>query len=211
LPSIQSKDLIIGVDFDNTIICYDDILLKLISEWGLPVSFPFSKKALRDLLRQLPDGETEWQKWQAVMYGPMISEAKLISHVSDFFRTCRNREVPVYIISHKSEQAAQDTQGINLRTAALKWMHDNNFFSDDGLGIDRGAVYFCDTRQEKVGMINKLGCNYFIDDLEETFLEKSFPVSVQGILYSPASDYTENIGNVKIKQNWKEITRYLFP
>jgi hypothetical protein len=211
MHSTPSNDLIIGVDFDNTIICYNGILNKLAHERGLSVSFPCSKKTLRDLLRQLPDGEIEWQKWQAIMYGARIGEAKPISHVADFFRLCRMKNVSVYIISHKSEYATQDTKEINLRNAALKWMHDNHFFSKDGLGINQESIFFCNTRQEKIQMIKHLGCNYFIDDLDETFLEENFPTSVQGILYSPAGDHSQAIDNFKIKASWKEIIQYLFP
>ena len=209
--STPSNDLIIGVDFDNTVISYDDILYKLTHERGLSVSFPCSKKTLRDLLRQLPNGEIEWQKWQAIMYGSRMGEANLISHVGGFFRLCRMKNVSVYIISHKGEYAAQDTKGINLRTAALKWMYDNHFFSKDGLGLDQESIFFCNTRQEKIKKIKQLGCNYFIDDLEETFLEEGFPPTVQGILYSPAVDHSRAIENLTIAKDWKEITQYVFP
>jgi hypothetical protein len=208
--STPGSEPVIGVDFDNTVISYDDILLQLIHERGLSVSFPCSKKALRDLLRQLPNGEIEWQKWQAIMYGPMIGEAKLISHVGDFFRQCRMKNVSVYIISHKSEYAAQDTEKINLRTVALQWMNDNHFFSKDGLGLNQKSVFFCNTRQEKIQKIKQLGCNCFIDDLEETFLEESFPQTVQGILYSPNCDHSQTVEKLMIATDWKEITQYFF-
>ena len=209
--STQRNDLVIGVDFDNTVISYDDILSKLAHERGISVTFPCSKKILRDLLRQLPNGEIEWQKWQAIMYGPMIGEAKLMSHAGNFFKQCRIKNVSVYIISHKGEYAAQDTSGINMRTAALKWMHDNHFFSKDGLGFKQESIFFCNTRQEKIQKIRKLGCNYFIDDLEETFLEEGFPQTVQGILYSPTGDNSQSTEKLTLATSWKEITQYFFP
>jgi hypothetical protein len=209
--SAQSNDLIIGVDFDNTVISYDDILSKLAQDRGVSVSFPCSKKILRDLLRQLPNGEIEWQKWQAIMYGPMIGEAKLMSHVGDFFKLCRIKNVSVYIISHKGEYAAQDTKRINLQAAALQWMHDNQFFSMDGLGLNQESIFFCNTRQEKIQKIKQLGCNYFIDDLEETFSEEGFPPTVQAILYSPTGDHSQAAEKSMITSNWKEITQYFFP
>jgi hypothetical protein len=208
--STPSNDLVIGVDFDNTIITYDDILSKLAHDRGLSVSYPCSKKALRDLLRQLPNGEIEWQKWQASIYGSLIGEARLISHVAEFFCRCRVMNASVYIISHKSEYAAQDTKGINLRTAALKWMHENHFFSMDGLGLNQEAVFFCNTRQEKIKKIKHLGCDYFVDDLEETFLEEDFPVTVQGILYAPAGDHSQAAEKFIIATDWKEISQYVF-
>jgi len=209
--STRRSDPIIGVDFDNTVISYDDILSKLAQERGLAVSFPSSKKTLRDLLRQLPNGEIEWQKLQAIMYGPRIGEAKLISHVGEFFRRCRMNNINIYIVSHKSEYAAQDTEGINLRTAALKWMRENHFFSRDGLGLNKKSIYFCNSRQEKIEKIKQLGCNYFIDDLEETFLEEDLPLTFQGILYAPAGDHSQAIGKLMIATDWKEIIQCFFP
>ena len=106
-------DYIIGVDFDNTLISYDDVIYKLALERGLidPKTEKI-KKDIRDKIRQLPDGEIEWQKIQANVYGPGISDAVLIKGVSGFFRLCREYKFRTFIVSHKTDLASHDETGI---------------------------------------------------------------------------------------------------
>ena len=54
----MSAGLRIGVDFDNTIITYDDVFLSTARERGLVgADFAGRKQAIRDTIRLLPDGE----------------------------------------------------------------------------------------------------------------------------------------------------------
>ena len=64
----------------------------------------------------------------------------------------------------------------NLRTAALEWMQKNN------LVISKDNIFFESTRQDKIKRIKELECTHFVDDLEETFEESSFPKKVKKIL-----------------------------
>ncbi len=200
---------ICGVDFDNTIVSYDEVLARIVRERGLLDSFDFgTKRTIRDRIRQLPDGEIEWQKCQALLYGSRIGEAKLIDGVPQFFRLCGGRGVKVYVISHKTEVSQFDTAGVNLRQAALGWMTANRFFERDGLGLDPQDVFFAGTRVEKIDRIAALGCTHFIDDLEETFLEATFPNTTRRILYEPGGDAPPP--GVKLMKTWQEISDYFF-
>ena len=143
------------------------------------------KTSIRDAIRQVPDGEGKWQQVQAHVYGRAMDEAVLINGVQEFLQTCRRLGVPVYIVSHKTKFAAQDTDKIDLRRAALDWMTQKDFFELKGLGFSADQGFFESTRRDKVGRVKQLGCTHFIDDLEETFLEESFPRGVNRMLYSP--------------------------
>ena len=45
--------MVIGIDFDNTIVSYDDLFHRLATERGLiPAAFPSRKTSMRDFLRQ---------------------------------------------------------------------------------------------------------------------------------------------------------------
>lgn len=201
---------IIGVDFDNTILCYDNLLHKIAVERGLiNPRIKKSKKHIRDKIRQLPDGEIEWQKLQAMVYGRRIGEAELIDGVWTFFRSCKRHNVKVYIISHKSEFAKLDQTGTNLRAAALSWMAKNKFFETNGLGLWQKDVYFESTRQEKIERIKKIQCTHFIDDLEETFLEDTFPTGIEKIFYMPHTEHSA-VQGVRVAASWKEIKDYVF-
>ena len=201
---------IIGVDFDNTIVSYDDLIHRIAVERGLiPSDTLKSKKHIRDRIRQLTDGEVKWQKIQGLIYGPMMHESLMIKGVNEFFQTCLNRNVPVFIISHKTEFANYDSTGTNLRSKAMKWMEKKGFFLPEKYGLNRDHVFFQSTRQTKIERIINLGCTHFIDDLEETFLEESFPEEVEKILLDPHSQYFPKPG-VKICSSWHEINRMLF-
>ena len=201
---------ILGVDFDNTLVNYDDVLWKTARRMGfIDDSVRRYKKSIRDAIRPLPDGGKKWQEVQAHVYGRTMNEAVLIDGVQEFVGMCRRVKVPVYIVSHKTKFAAQDTGKINLRQAALDWMTQKGFFEPKGLGFSADQVFFESTRQDKVERIRKLGCTHFIDDLEETFMEKIFPKDVQKILYTPAANGSLP-KDITVMSNWREIHEYFF-
>jgi|ERR1051326_710811 hypothetical protein len=205
-----NKSVICGIDFDNTIVTYDELLTKIAQERGLiDAGCGLTKRSIRDRIRQLPDGEIEWQKCQALLYGQRIAEARLIDGVAAFIGICRQRGIPVHIVSHKTEFSRYDPSGTNLRTAAMNWMIANGFFKPEGLALDPEQVYFAGTREEKIERIRELGCTHFIDDLEETFLEASFPQHTARILYEPGRQAPAPHG-VALMRTWQEIRDYLF-
>jgi hypothetical protein len=178
--------MVIGVDFDNTIADYDDVMYALAVERGLIASgFPKNKKLIRDAVRALPDGELHWRGLQVTAYGPRMQEALLIDGVREFFLECRKREIPVYIVSHKTEFANFGEANVNLRDAATQWLERQGFFDENEIGLRRDRVFFEATREEKVARVKALGATHFVDDLEETFAESSFPAAVTKILFAP--------------------------
>lgn len=206
----MSLDAICGIDFDNTIVTYDELLATIARERGLIGGDHLStKRGIRDRIRLLPDGEIEWQKCQALLYGQRIAEARLIEGAAAFIRLCRERGTPIYIVSHKTEFSRYDQTGTNLRSAAMNWMAANRFFDPAGLGLEPGNVYFAATRAEKIGRIRDLACTHFIDDLEETFLEDAFPHSTMRILYEPGRQAPPPNG-VALMKTWQEIRDYFF-
>jgi hypothetical protein len=203
-------EYIIGVDFDNTLVSYDKLIYAIALERGLiRADTRKNKKVIRDAIRQLPGGEIEWQRLQAILYGPRMGEATLARGVKAFFERAVRHQARVYIISHKTEYAAYDETRTNLRAAAMDWMKKHDFFKADGLGLSPQDVFFASTRQEKIARIRQLGCTHFIDDLEETFLEDSFPAGVARILYTPLATDSPSSG-VRSFSAWKDISRYVF-
>jgi hypothetical protein len=179
----------IGVDLDNTIIRYDALFRRLAEEQGLlPDDGVGSKKALRDALRLLPDGEQRWTDLQALVYGPRILEAEAFPGVEQFFRRCRELGLDLCVVSHKTEFAASDrSRSTNLRQAALSWLDAKGFFGPD-LGLRREAVHFTSTRQDKTARIAALDCDLFVDDLLEVFEEPDFPQGTLKILFAPGAE-----------------------
>lgn len=198
----------IGLDFDNTLITYDDVFLAMARERGLTAAdFRGRKQAIRDSIRLLPDGELSWQQLQGQVYGKGVARATMFDGVGPFLRQCKKRNVPIVIVSHKTEYGHHDPERVNLRQAALDWMTAQGFFDDYGIALE--DVYFEGTRQEKIARIAKLGCSHFIDDLEEVLTDPDFPPSVERILFS------ENGGDsiaapIVVCPTWRDIEHRVF-
>jgi hypothetical protein len=200
----------IGIDLDNTIVSYDQVLFRVAKDAGLiGPEVDRNKKAVRDFIRTLPDGEIEWQKLQAEVYGPMISEAKLIEGVADFFACCRNHSIQTYIISHKTEYANYDRTRTNLRKVAIDWIRSKKIFLQETGSLIQQMVFFGSTRSEKIEHIRSLKCTHFIDDLIETFGEPSFPAGVVKILFDPHHLHRLKPG-IEVFSSWKAITNRFF-
>lgn len=70
----------IGVDFDNTLACYDALFAGLAREEGLLTHTPpGGKRRVRDAVRKLPDGELAWRRLQGLAYGRHMARATLVS------------------------------------------------------------------------------------------------------------------------------------
>jgi hypothetical protein len=200
--------LTIGLDFDNTIVSYDQLMYRAAVDRGLIRNgIERTKRAVRDQVRERPDGEVQWQKLQALAYGPLMSAARPTEGAEDFIRWCRDVGMTVVIVSHKTEYANYDETETNLRVAALDWMGAHRFFEHDGLGLRRDAVFFESTRADKIARIKTIGCSYFIDDLEEVFLEPSFPSEVGRILYAPDAAEASTTA-ATVMRDWQAIREY---
>lgn len=180
--------MIIGLDFDNTIVSYDDLLHQTAVQRGLiDPATPKTKRIVRDLVRQCDEGDIGWQRIQGLVYGPLMPHAQLIPGVREFVGICRRLRIPVFIVSHKTEYAGYDDSRTNLRTASLDWMAQHGFFDPAGLAFDRADVFFEPTRGNKIARIISLGCTHFVDDLEEVLCDPLFPADVQRLLFNPAA------------------------
>src|SRR4051812_476619 len=200
----------IGIDFDNTIITYDEVFRAAARAQGLiGPGFDGSKQAVRDAIRLLPDGELTWQKLQGQVYGKGIVDAGLCAGVDSFLRRCRAEGAVVFFVSHKTEFGHYDPARVNLRTAALDWMTAHGFFRPDGYGLAPENVFFEGTRVEKLARIGRLDCSYFIDDLEEVLDDPGFPAGVQRILFSDLQA-AASAGPYIVCPAWRDIEAHIF-
>jgi len=199
----------IGIDFDNTIAGYDALFAQLAQERGLFAVAPANKRDLRDALRRQPDGESQWRRLQTAAYGTRMADAELIDGVAPFLNACRVAGVEVHIVSHKTRHASYESDGTDLRRAAMDWMQAQRFFAADNFGLQPEQVHFTDTRSDKVARIDALDCEQFIDDLEEVFAEPGFPARVRGILFDPTGHGGSVDGLLRCR-HWDEIRRHVF-
>jgi hypothetical protein len=170
----------IGLDLDNTLISYDRLFYEVaVERQFIPVHFAGPKREIRDLVRLLPEGEIEWQRLQAHVYGPAIAGARPAEGALDFIRRARAHGAQLAIVSHKSA-FANIGASVNLRDAARTWLRENGMVGADA--IAESDVYFEDTRADKIARIVSLGCTHFVDDLEEVFDDPAFPRGVERML-----------------------------
>jgi hypothetical protein len=196
----------IGLDFDNTIIRYDEVFAAEATARGLlPPKFCGGKQAVRDAIRECPDGEIHWQRLQGHVYGPGISGACLFPGVADFFRHARAAGLRVMIVSHKTEYG--HFNDVNLRRAAWAWMREQGFFDQDGFALDVEDVHFAGTRREKLARIAALGCDVFVDDLPEVLGDPAFPHGVKRILFA---DQTAAGAPWLVCPSWPAIAQAVF-
>ncbi len=199
--------MIIGIDFDNTIACYDDLFPKIaIKKKVIPIdSFFDNKLKVKNYLVKLENKKTEWMKLQGLVYGKYMAHAILMPGVINFLISCKMRGYKICIVSHKTKYGHFDKDKISLRTKAIEWMETNLFFDKTYCGIRKKNVFFANTRKEKVNIISQLKCDWFIDDLPEIFKEPNFPKNTNKILYG--KNPTVLKGKYSSFSSWREIIK----
>jgi len=196
----------IGIDFDNTIASYDSLFKQVAKVKRLvPKNWNGSSKMeVRDYLRRQSDGDKTWMKLQGLIYGEYMHRAEMMPGAANFFLSCNIRKYRIFIVSHKTEYGHYDPGKIPLRREALKWMETKLFFSLEHFGINKDDVFFADTRKEKVNIIARLNCDWFIDDLPEVFEENIFPDSIRKILFG--SYNPEQFQDRIVLNSWRKIS-----
>lgn len=178
--------MLVGIDFDNTIVCYDDLLHRVAVEQGLiHRDLPAMKETVRDFLRQCGK-ENSWIELQGYIYGIGIQEATAFPGVQEFLARCVTHKIQVRIISHKTRRPFRGPE-CDLHEAAHKWLESHGFYNSAKTGLSPDVVHFELTKQEKLDRIAKAGCTHFIDDLPEFFAEPAFPAGVERILFDPSN------------------------
>jgi hypothetical protein len=199
----------VGIDFDNTIVSYDRVFADAGRARGwVAKDFRGSKKQLRDAVRLLDDGEVKWQILQGEVYGRRMDEAEPFPGVMEFIDAARQRGIEMFIVSHKTRYSNYDKLKVDLRAAALAWMEKNGFFDPNRFGFSRDQIFFADTRVEKISRISALGCGVFIDDLEELFVDPSFPANVKRVLFT-ADHPTADDQAIVVHKTWPDIARFV--
>jgi hypothetical protein len=175
---------VIGVDFDNTIVCYDEVFGRVAVEQGLvPRHAATSKTAIRDHLRAAGQ-EDRWTELQGTIYGPRMMDAPPFPGIVEFFAACRAAGIPVAIVSHRTRFPYLGERH-DLHAAARDWLARHGFHDPDGIGLPVERVFFEETKEAKLARIAAVGCTHFIDDLPELLTHPLFPANVRRILFDP--------------------------
>jgi hypothetical protein len=180
--------LLIGLDFDNTIVCYDRAIAQLAETLpDLPADLPRTKLALRDYLRGV-HREPEWTAFQGAIYGPGMTFAEPFVHALEVMQTLKDMGHSLCIVSHRSLRPYAGP-AYDLHTAARVWVQER--LACTGL-VQNESAFFYETREQKISAVSALGCDVFLDDLPEVLADAHFPQSCQAILFDPERSHPQS-------------------
>lgn len=192
----------IGLDFDNTIVCYDHAIEKLADElFHLPEEVPRTKLGLRDYLRY-EGREGEWTAFQGELYGPGMRYAHPFEGAISTMQQLTAEGHDLTIVSHRSRWPYAGDRH-NLHNAAHEWiatrLQPTGIFSSE-----RESFHFMESKQEKIEKIVEINFAVFLDDLPELLDSPNFPSSTIAILFSPNDHGSQVVGRKTISR-WKEL------
>ena len=193
--------MVLGLDFDNTIINYNELFHKIAFEKNLiPADLPKEKNAVRNYLRE-NEIENEWTMIQGEVYGERIKEAIPFEGMLSALHVLKLEKIHITIISHKTRVPYIGAKN-NLHAAAISWMKINRFFDQYGLNIKKNQIFFEQTKEEKINRIIAKGCTHYVDDLPEIL--EMIPNGINKILFSPnrSKQFSENWNVIN---SWKEL------
>jgi hypothetical protein len=193
--------MIIGVDLDNTVICYDSLFHRLGREMGgLPPAVAAEKTAIRDWFRA-QDREAIWTEMQALAYGDRLPEATAFPDAVVTLLEWVAAGHEVAIISHKTRTPYRGAP-CDLHGAARRWLLEN--------GLAAIPAFLEETREGKMRRIGVMGCALFVDDLPEFLGDPSFPSGVERLLFDPNRNWTPPSGSaLHAVSSWQAIARHV--
>lgn len=199
----------IGIDFDNTIACYDNLFPKIATQLGLVRDkICLSKNDVKENLLQQNDGDLIWQKLQGKVYGKYMLQAEIFPGFYEFLCLSKLRGVDIFIVSHKSEFGHFDEEKIPLRKQALKWLEKQEVINKERWSISQNNIFFESTRKDKIKRIKLLQCTHFIDDLS-VVLKEIDSANIQKIWFN-TSCQTSMEKSINEFPSWRQITNYLY-
>ena len=200
----------IGIDFDNTIACYDGVFHAAALERGLiPADLGRDKNAVRDYLNDNGRAD-DFTELQGHVYGARMDLAAPYPGFAEFIATARKAGHELLIVSHKTRHPILGPRH-DLHQAARGFLVARDLAGGTSRQIDAANVFFELTKDAKVARIAALGCEAFIDDLPEIFASPDFPGTTRGILFDPANQFGElaRQRGLDRRGSWTEIAAEL--
>ncbi|MEM7542672.1 MAG: haloacid dehalogenase-like hydrolase [Pseudomonadota bacterium] len=178
--------MLVGLDFDNTIVSYDALFHKCALEAGeIEAGVEPTKVHVRDNLRA--QGKEEyWIHLQGYVYGARMAEAEAFPGALDFMRWAGGEDgMDLAIVSHKTRHPFRGPK-YDLHDAARTWV-THSLVDRSGPIIAEEKMFFELTKADKWHRIGAIGCDYFIDDLPEILTDQAFPRDTEPFLFDPAN------------------------
>jgi hypothetical protein len=192
--------MLIGLDLDNTIVCYDRVFATLAKEAGLPAPVcEGGKPAIRSFLRK-EGREPEWTMMQGHAYGKRMGMAEPYAGVIDFIGVARSGQHALAIVSHRTLRPFLG-EPFDLHAAAEHWL--------EALGLlDRLDLFLETSMESKAARITELGCDVFVDDLPEFLSRQDFPAATRRVLFDPSNILVRE--PIERAVSWLEVSGIVF-
>ena len=195
----------IGIDFDNTLVSYDELFHKVaIEREAVPASLQQTKLAVREYLRRI-GREDVWTEMQGHVYGARMDEATAYPGAIEFLKWAARQGASVLIVSHKTRHPYMGPRH-DLHAAARSWVEHHLRDGERAL-VKAEDVYFELTLEEKLARIAACACDYYIDDLPEVLRAPGFPMNTRRILFDPDAHH-DATGSIEAMRSWQHILRY---
>jgi hypothetical protein len=178
----------IGIDFDNTIACYDGVFHAAALERGLiPADLGRGKNSVRDHLNG-SGREDDFTELQGYVYGARMDLVAPYPGFAEFVTAAHRAGHELFIVSHKTRHPMLGPKH-DMHAAAREFLAARGLVGDGGSQIDPARVFFEPTKQDKVARAAALRCEVFIDDLPEILVMPGFPDGMRRILFDPENQF----------------------
>ncbi|NPV22993.1 hypothetical protein [Bradyrhizobium aeschynomenes] len=194
----------IGIDFDNTIACYDGVFHAAALERGLiPADLGRDKNSVRDHLNG-SGRKDDFTELQGYVYGARMDLVSPYPGFAEFVTAARAAGHDLFIVSHKTKHPILGPKH-DMHAAARGFLTDRGLMgaAPDQIAPDR--VFFELTKDEKVARAHALGCEVFVDDLPEILAMAGFPEGMRKVLFDPENQFAAKAVPYELRASWAEI------
>jgi hypothetical protein len=201
----------IGIDFDNTIACYDGVFHTAAVERGLiPAGLGRDKNSVRDHLNG-SGRKDDFTELQGYVYGARMDLVSPYPGFAEFVAAARQADHKLFIVSHKTRHPILGPKH-DMHAAARNFLAARGLMGPGPAQINPDEVFFELTKEEKVARARKLACGVFIDDLPEILGMRGFPDGMRKILFDPDNQFAGAAANEQTfehRASWAAITEDL--
>jgi phosphoglycolate phosphatase-like HAD superfamily hydrolase len=194
----MSNSLTIGIDFDNTLVCYNNSILKLAEQNFSLTNCLTSKVEIKSFIIN-KHGGSAWTKFQGELYGPGMQYAEPYENAVETISELTSIGAKVLILSHRTKYPYAGER-YDLHKYAKAWIRENLKLKEKNV-LDETSAFFFENKAEKIKAIEDNACDFFLDDLVEIIGSKDFPVRTRGILFD---NEKKNIWSPSIS-NWNQL------
>jgi len=203
----------IGIDFDNTIACYDGVFHAAALQRGLiPAELGRDKNSVRDHLNGCGRNDA-FTELQGYVYGARMNLVSPYPGFAAFIARARGAGHELFIVSHKTRHPILGPQH-DMHAAARGFLAAHGLVGSETSRIDPEKVFFEPTKKGKVTRAAALRCELFIDDLPEILAMPGFPDGMRRILFDPENrfaDAADGMTRLRRHTSWPAIAAELIP